>query len=284
MDKSVNEKLLEEQKYWVGHILKQYVQDKNPTLIYDGDSKRRHKKEQMLSHPFYMGLSDEYLNCKNGKRIMVIGREAMGYGKICDGTAEYDYIKSCQPTNGKGKTNEPSNSQQWAIAYLEKQLYKNNIEVPDCFDDIKSNSSSFWNFFRLLKENGYTPCWNNVDKVYFETTLSYKAEGILSAPYEKNGGEKSLLQREIKLCEPDIVLFVTGEAYGKSIFTALQIEASDTDFPVPEKNDKCLVRLPDIEGVPCFWMDHPRGLTAKGFNKHEVLDLIINKLAIIQHE
>ncbi len=276
-NKNLNEELLKEQKYWVDNILSQYIK-KNPALTYDGNSISRQKKGQILSHPFYMGLSDEYLNCEKGKRIMIVGREAMGYGKINDGTAIYDFINSCAPISGKENSNEPSNSQKWAIEYLRKQLYKENIKVPECFDEIKSNTSSFWNFFRLFKEQGYTPCWNNVDKVYFQTTLSFNAEELLSIAYEKDGVHKSLLQREIKICAPDYVLFATGAEYGKSIFTALQLKEESITAPVPEKSDRCLVKLPDIDGIPCYWIDHPRGLTAKCFNKQDLINYIIKNI------
>lgn len=274
---NINDQLLLEQKYWVNHILREYIEKDNPSFTYDGESQKRKNKNQVLSHPFYMGLSDEYLNCENGKRIMVVGREAMGFGKINDGTAEYDFIKTIQSDKGKKSTNEPSNSQKWAIAYFNKQVNKSYDELPECYDEIDSNSSSFWNFFRLLKEHNFKSCWNNVDKVYFETTLSYNAEEILSKPYEKDGKYMSLLQREIEFAAPNIVLFVTGEEYFKSIFTALQLEKK-VHAPVPEKNDKCLVKIAEIDGIRYYWCDHPQGLTAKGFKKQDILNYIVNKL------
>lgn len=206
-----------------------------------------------------------------------IGREPLGYGKINDGTAEYDFIKSNRPADGKQDINAPSNSQKWAIAYFNQQIYKSYEDLPACYNDIGSNSSSFWNFLRFLKEKGFEPCWNNVDKVYFEMTLSYRAEEILSRPYEKDGKKKSLLQREIKIAEPDIVLFATGETYYKSIFTALQYTGAVTP-PIPEKSEKCLVKIAEIDGVRYYWCDHPGGLTAKKFTKQDILNYIVKNL------
>ncbi len=127
-----------------------------------------------------MGLTEEYLTAKSDKRVMIIGQEAGGFGEINDGTADYDFIEA----SVKSKTNAPGNSQKWAIAYLQKQLYGKYDDLPECYNKINYNPSPFWEFFRKMNKQGFELCWNNLDKVYFGKTLSYTTEEYLSAQYE----------------------------------------------------------------------------------------------------
>ncbi len=282
MNKTANEILLEEQEYWVKKTLKEYWCD---TILKESNGKLCADKDKILSHPFYLGLTDEYIIRPDGKkRIMIVGQEPMGYGSICDGTARYDFIKSCTAQDCEKDTNESKNSQQWAIAYLIKQLYGEDAYLPECYNKkIKYNSSPFWNIFRLLKDE-YVLCWNNLDKVYFVETgeLTYGAEKKLSECYVKEGEveKRSLLQREIKLAEPDLVLFVTGPKYNVSMNVAFGLK-DELDSVKPSSNKK-LIPITDIakltsntksEYIPAFWTYHPNYLS-----HNKVLNEIINEI------
>ena len=215
-----------------------------------------------------MGISDEYL--KSDKRIMIVGREARGYGKICDGTAGYEFLNNSK--SEKEQTNAPKYSQDWTISYLRTQVYRE--------DSYDRNKSPFWNLFRWLKDEGFEPCWNNVDKVYFANTgkLSYQAEEELSKPYSKEGEktEKSLLQREIEIAKPNVVLFVTGKSYGLSMKTALKLQYDSVPLPTV---DNCLVKVKSLtNAINIYWTDHPQCLTGKQFKKYDFIQNIIKKL------
>ena len=58
MDKTANEILLEEQEYWVKKTLKEYWCD---TILKESNGKLCADKDKILSHPFYLGLTDEYI-------------------------------------------------------------------------------------------------------------------------------------------------------------------------------------------------------------------------------
>ena len=250
-----NKKLLEAITMWESAVLNPY---KNNCLT-------------PLSHTFYMGLSKEYLERRDGKkRIMVIGREPLGYRAKADD--EYDAEK-----------NTPENSQLWSIAYLAKQVYRENTPLPQCYkDELKHNSSAFWNLLRWLNKENFVPCWNNIDKVSFEKTgkLTLKAEQELSRPYSTSDDPKntSLFIREIKIANPDLILFATGKGYRGSMEVALGFDLKVAP-PTYEKNESCLVKLDNtILGKPAYWINHPQGLFRKNFKKQDFLDYIIERL------
>lgn len=241
-----------EEEGWKGKVLATYDPPKGKTL----------------SYPFYMGLSEEYLfNFEGKKRIMVIGREARGCEHERDNAEE---------------KNQPENSQQWAIAYIKKQVYGKDVDLPKCYNKIEYNNSAFWLFFRLLKEEGFVPCWNNVDKVYFEKTgkLTESAEKVLSSAYtvgdEKQA--KSLLVREIEIADPDIIIFVTGASYKVTMQTALKGEDVNFDMLPSFEKDGCLIKLGTVAGKPTYWINHPQGLFSKSFRRSDFEEYIIRKL------
>ena len=261
VDETVNENLLNEQKYWATHVLGQYITDKNPCLLYDGECKKRHGEK--LSHPFYMGLSDEYIHCQGKKRVMIVGQEARGFGEIDDGTAHYEFLGSQEVKPSSEQTNEPTYSQRWAIAYYENQVHgKDSIDFK-----IDPNPCPFWSLFRAIENGGFVPCWNNLDKVYFgdlyrdgdeQKSLSEPAEVALSRQYARNGDStpKSLLQREIELAQPDIVLFVTGPNYAKSMEIAFGVSGQ---LNGRLNKDKKILKITDTLSIgrPAFWTYHP---------------------------
>lgn len=280
MDKNVNKLLLEEQKYWVDNILRDYW-----NIIINNEMSCT-PTNKILSHPFYMGLTDEYINNLDvKKRVMIVGQEAMGYGLLCDGTAKYGFVASCNPKKCEESTNEPQNSQEWAKAYLIKQLQKINIPLPACYKKaIKSNSSPFWKFLRTLNDN-FVLCWNNLDKVYFAEIgkLSEKAEERLSVPYSKdNEKEKSLLQREIEIADPDMVVFVTGPKYCKSMSVAFGLKNNKLKDKIPSSTN-ILTDITETINVkshttknyiPIYWTYHPNFL----IRKKERFDKVIKKI------
>lgn len=94
-------------------------------------------QENELSLPFYLGVSDKYRTAD--KKVMIVGQEANNWWKYSE-KADKEYL------------------QQWSVGYLEKQLWQTG--------EHRFNHSAFWMFFRELNQSGFTPCWNNIDKLH----------------------------------------------------------------------------------------------------------------------
>ncbi len=217
-------------------------------------------KEKMVSCPFYVGLTDDYLSSK-ATRVMVIGQEARHFGTWKDNRNDIGY--------------NAEESQKWSIEYL---LYQLKMPVKNSSFNISFNKSKFWHLFRTLKKNGYSVCWNNVDKVYYSRgnneykgVLTYTAEEHLSAQY----GGKSLLQREIEICAPDIILFVTGPKYYLSMEAAFGLPLNETLKNKLNKNNKIVDITKDIKlNIPTYWTYHPANRIINSVQ--EFLDKISN--------
>ena len=234
----LNKKLLEIQQEWKEKLY-------NGVLV---------GNEGQISCPFSCGVSDEFLT--SDKKVMIIGQNAVGLG--------------CQ----YNKYDLPQ-MQEWSIGYLEKQLNISNNEY-------KRNSSPFWRFLGALKAAGYFPCWNNLEKV-----VRYKVGEIKEYHVENNEREilnqrfvdgKTLLQKEIEIVNPDMVVFVVGPRnpyYSaiKQIFD-LSDEMLENYYPKYDTDRLCgeitnIVKL----GIPTFWTYHPQFLS-----HHKCMDVVIDKI------
>lgn len=247
MNKNVNEELLEIYSEWETTVLKQYVNDCTNKGVYNADGnidrKKWNKKREdtQLSCPFYMGLTNDYIeNPLSKKRVMIVGQEARKYGIY---------------TRDKDKRKYQSEySQDWAIRYLSKQIYPEQD-----YGDVEYNPSRFWSLFRSLKDN-YVLCWTDIDKVYYSLdgnkgTLTAKGEAYLNDRYGNNQ-KMSVLEREIKLAEPDYIVFVIGPTYYVSLEKSFGVAES------LKKNLTSELGLIDVTkelglGIPAFWTYHP---------------------------
>lgn len=208
--------------------------------------------EGQISCPFSCGASDELL--KSDKKVMIIGQNALGLG--CQ------YVKYDLPQ-----------MQEWSISYLERQL-----KIRDNGD--KWNRSPFWRFLRAFKSVGYFPCWNNLEKV-----VRYKVGETKEYPVDDNEREilnqkiadgKTLLQKEVELVRPDIVIFAVGpkEPFYSAVKQVLGLDVKHMGCQYPTK-DKLCVDLTDIAklGMPTFWTYHPQFLS-----HHKCMDIVINEI------
>lgn len=302
--KQKNDELREIMKIWIEEVFKPY---------YEGESKNyRNEKNVDLSCPFYFALSDKYVQRENGKkRLMIVGQEPRGFGSWSKDKEKPGY--------------EEETSQEWAQTFLDAQLEKTTKKCS--FNNDKDEPykceplySPFWNFFRKLSEN-FVVCWNDVDKVYFtngvntdrednsdETdhkkdyskgTLTYKAETYLSEAFEYNGENKSLLEREIKIADPDAIVFAIGSSYAVSLDVALGITDKEftglkesnlkkksvsvselfREYPTREnfivENDLLIDAVKKILGrkIPVFWTYHPACL-----QRSKKLDCVVEEI------
>ncbi len=236
-----NDELREIMKSWTSAVFEPYY-NSNECKCY------REEKQVDLSCPFYFSLSDKYVQRENGKkRLMIVGQEARGLGSWSKYREKLGY--------------EEKTSQEWAQTFLETQLEKTTKECS--FDNDEGTPyeceplySPFWDFFRKLSEN-FAVCWNNVDKVYYTTsvntdrednfdktdhkkdhpkeTLTYEAETHLSKRFDYSGEDKSLLESEIKIANPDAIVFAIGSSYAVSLDVALGI--TDKKFTELEESE-----------------------------------------------
>lgn len=220
--------------------------------------------EGVISCPFLFGIPAGYTESE--KTVMLVGQETRNL------TCDYE------------KWSIPS-MQTRVIEYTERQLAIGGQK------DIAYNSSPFWEFARALKEKGYFPCWNNLEKVTqydgdAEHRLKRDDEGyqwrrILNgqvSPYDQ-----SLLQREIELAKPDIVVFAIGskDPYWSSLAYAFDIDKyiitdhrPTFDRPCVDIT-RCLSLHPNEphgwEDMPrTYWTYHPQFLSRSGLFKRVI--------------
>ena len=124
----MNSELNVYQRVWFQRVFEPFVRDNS---------------EKNISYPFYLGVSEKYINSK--RRIMIVGQETRGF-------------TSFKPDWSIEET------QRWAIDYVDYQLhYSNDQELKDKFK--RRNSSTFWSFFKLFSKADIVPSWNNIDKL-----------------------------------------------------------------------------------------------------------------------
>ena len=215
-------------------------------------------KDYPISRPFCFAVTKEFT--KTDRRIMIVGQEAANYG----------LYSSAWPVE---------EIQVFNVEYVSKQLgYKEN--------DHAYNRSPFWKLFRKLKDSGFEPVWNNIDKfhrVYMEqdkdgkdkektVPLSSEIERLVDAPYGEE--KKSLLVREIELTNPCAVLFVIGPYYHEALSLSLGISDDTICDYKPNKAQPCRV-LSDVAslGRPVLWSYHPAYL-----NRVHELDTVVAKV------
>lgn len=251
----INQKLLKTQQDW---------QTKSYNDVLKGN-------EGSISCAFSCGVSNKYL--ESDKKIMIVGQEAIGL------TCKYDVW-------------DLPNMQEWYIKYFERQLRICK------HGDISWNRSAFWQFMRKLNDEGYFPCWNNIEKV-----IRYKyGVAFDNHKFEKtdNGAEqevfhvyenerealnrpcldgKTLLQKEIEIAQPDIVVFVVGphNPYYNAMELAFNLDENQLKDYYPT-NERYITEVSDVLGlnIPTYWTYHPQFLSRKKYFD-DVIKFIIKK-------
>lgn len=257
----INYKLLKAQTEW---------QDKCYGALFE-EYKNNEEARGKLSCAFGFGVSEHYV--LSDKKIMIVGQEANGH--------TYDYEKW-----------DLKHWREWAVDYLNFQVYD---EKPNGRSFTK-NKSPFWQFFKILKNQGYGVCWNNLDKVrrYVKEDGKEWKENYL--PYDKDNAErqilnrkifgegKSLLEKEIEIAKPDIIVFAVGPSnpYYHTLYSAFLGSSFTYDqilnkCPYPTAKEECL----NVQGVlnlpvSAFYTYHPNYLKqSKKFEK--VIEQITGK-------
>ena len=227
IDDATNEKLRKYQAEWYKKILCPWI-DKNKNCAY--------------AQPFFTGV----YACKDDGRplILFVGQETNGWGKIIDFDGE----------------SEIALSQSYAAAFT-----KNNVLDRDKNEELNYKGTPshtydpyvFWTFIRgIFDQTNIRAVWTELDKIrYIDKKLCVEDEEALHKSVCCN---KSLLLLEIETLKPDLVVFLTGPHYYKSMEYALQRE-----FRVRLTKTSPISEF-SLEGIPCVWTYHPRGLNGLG--------------------
>ena len=203
--------------------------------IYDGWQLGNEKENNGYSAMFRMGFPEEYID-SDRPLLMYVGQEDL---------------------DGK-----PHKTQAWVRKYqIVQRTQTYNKEI-----DRGSNKSPFWELYRKLDDMGYNCLWNNLDKFlkadHKEHIAKEEAVGF-NAPY---GEERlSVLQREINLLKPKVVVFGIGprEKYRKSLASAFSIDASSLYAHRPTRQN-CVHDISAVLGLKdtiVLWTYHPNYLS-----------------------
>lgn len=204
---------------------------------------------EIFSDPFSYGVCVNHPN--NGKHVMLIGQQAK------------DFVPNHTPLN---------ELQDFTIRYYSTQV----LDAPGNF-----NRSAFWKFFRRLNELGAVTSWNNLDKLHLfnnniTSSLNTTQERFL---HQSFGEEKiSLLMHEIEVVQPDVIVFLTGPNYFKSMASAFSLPETLLLSRRPNMHNP-VQRIEDLLNltIPVFWTYHPSFLNRKkGF-----FDQCINNIATV---
>jgi len=193
------------------------------------------------SSPYAIGISCKYSPDK--KTIMIVGQEYYT-----------DYtLKDNQPIEER---------QEWSSAYLDRQLFDIGKEK------IKYSGSPFWNFFGDIGCNEYNFIWNNLNKLHAFQGIGENAKRVNLKPEEQTefnkrygADNKSLLEREIELLKPDLVVFVTGPNYSEPMCACFGLDAGSLDEYKPTMDNICTqIDKTLVNSGEVLWTYHPNKL------------------------
>lgn len=198
--------------------------------------------EFSFSNPYVFAINEEYKS-SSGK-IMIVGQQTADYDKLNESS---DFV--CE--------------QKWSETYLNKQLTGIGEE--------KYNRSPFWHFFRRLRKEGFGSCWNNVDSIQrFDNkkakALTLEMEKAIQIPFGDD--HKTLLLKQIEVADPQIIIFVTGPDYIRTLEMALMLKEGSLEDYKPSKDelikDISLLLFPKQSSKKAFWTYHPNYLYHMG--------------------
>lgn len=207
--------------------------------IYDSwSSGNKTENDPQYSSMFRMGFPDEYIN--NGKPLlMYVGQECLHCNK--------------------------EKTQAWVREYQNVQRTKKRITA-ERFDEA-TNRSPFWNFYRSLSGLGFNVLWNNLDKFHpaNKQRLSWE-EGIeFNSAY---GVDKlSVLQREIRLLDPKVIVFVIGKGkYTASLSSAFSVSEEELKKYEPNSGEFVseISSVLGLQNTIALWTYHPAFLQRSG--------------------
>ena len=156
---------------------------------YTNEYNKDFDKEQLISYPYLLSVSNEYFQAKI--KIMLVGQKTYSwFGEKNNG------IFSCEYNDRMNLIIELQNLYD---------LFVNDIN--------RDYNSPFWQHCNAIhkkaKKNGIGIVYNNIEKIGYNTGYGY--DSISNAYFD------SIFIEEIKICKPDIIIFLTGPNYDKLI-------------------------------------------------------------------
>lgn len=202
--------------------------------IYDGWQLGNEKENNGYSAMFRMGFPEDYID-SDRPLLMYVGQEDL---------------------DGK-----PHKTQAWVRKYqIVQRTQTYNKEI-----DRGSNKSPFWELYRKLDDMGYNCLWDNLDKFLKADHKEHlgKEEAVeLNAAYGED--KLSVLQREINLLRPKVIVFAIGprKKYRASLASAFSIDTSLLYTYRPTRKN-CVNDISSVLGLTetiVLWTYHPNYL------------------------
>ena len=199
--------------------------------------------------PFSFGVSRHYFDGK--KKLMYVGQETKGYNdwQLLDyRNDDFRFI------DADGRIINSIDNQNFSIDYFDFQLDR-TIRCKS--NRYKYNRSPFWNGIRNLKNDGYTICWNDINKI---ENIKAGFANVLNSPLPSYG--ESLFKIELELAASDAVLLASGDKYIDSIISIFGIDEFYKESLIKELHNKIVVDLTDCSKfeIPIVWTFHPNHL------------------------
>lgn len=196
---------------------------KEPYLRFREDFILKSKVTDDWAFPFLLKPSEEYIKSK--LKLMIIGQETMGW-----------------------------NSEQYQKA--EEATVESLQERYDLFVNNGGFNSPYWQFQKAMKEKlassvGFLS--NNVVKIGCEYDPGYIKE-VLDWQLE----HFNIFSGEIEVCQPDVMIFLTGPRYDK----VLRLSLGRFSATCVDPNIRCLhiLRFEKYPDLPVIRTYHPRYL------------------------
>ncbi len=258
--KEINKKLRDYQKGWFEEIAAEWIRKGGACKAQMQEWTRTHfegKEDYSFSQPFFTGLCDYQDQSK--PLVMFVGQETNGWGEIDDFKANIDLSRSqkyvCEFTYNNMITLDWN---AYSSVYPNSRIYDNHY---------------YWNFLREFKE--YNIVWNELDKIHY--LIKDKSKCVkLYVNDEKELNDlikslgKTLLQLEIETIKPDIVVFLVGNSYKRSLEHALKIQINGE-----LSKEKGYMEIPILDTQTKYiWTYHPRYLNSVPSLKEEVKSTI----------
>lgn len=206
--------------------------------LYDNWGLGNEKENNGYSSMFRMGYPCEYIGSEK-PLLMYVGQECLNCNK--------------------------EKTQAWIREYQNVQRTKKRITT-DWFDN-GTNRSPFWNFYRRLSGFGFNVLWNNLDK--FHPSGSQRLSWEDGVEFNSSYGDDNLsvLQREIELLKPRVIVFVIGNGkYTASLASAFSVSEEDLRKyePTPETFVSEISSVLGIDNTIALWTYHPAFLQRSG--------------------